>query len=118
MNGKKNRQVTPFRGDGIFFGLANQIKLIVRLMADPRISPWLKLLPVGALVYLVVSDLAPGPIDDAAAIWLGAYLFVELCPPAIVQEHRLALKMKVDEPSRGDIKEEDIVDAEYWEEKK
>jgi hypothetical protein len=28
------------------------------------------------------------------------------------------LKMKVDEPSRGDIKEEDIVDAEYWEEKK
>jgi hypothetical protein len=118
MSDKTKRQITPSGGEGIFGGLASQIKLIVRLMADPRISPWLKLLPVGALVYLVVPDLAPGPIDDAAAVWLGSYLFIELCPPDIVQEHRLALKMKVQDTPQDEIKDEDIVDAEYWEEKK
>jgi hypothetical protein len=118
MSDKKKRQITPSVGEGVFGGLANQIKLIIRLMADSRVSPWLKVLPVGALVYLVLPDLAPGPIDDAAAIWLGSYLFIELCPPDIVQEHRLALKLKIHDAPQDEIKNEDIVDAEYWEEKK
>jgi hypothetical protein len=118
MYNKNNRKITPSLGGGVFYGLANQIKLIIRLMADSRISPWLKLLPVGALIYLVVPDLAPGPIDDAAAIWLGAYLFVELCPPKIVDEHKAVLKMGIENSSQDQIKDEDIVDAEYWEEKK
>ena len=46
-----------------------------------------KLLPIGSLVYLVIPDIVPGPIDDAALIWLAMYLFVELCPPDVVQEH-------------------------------
>jgi hypothetical protein len=40
----------------------------------------------------VLPDIAPGPIDDAAVIWLATYLFVELCPPDVVQEHLDALK--------------------------
>ena len=51
------------------------------------VHPLAKLLPIGAVLYLFVPDLAPGPIDDAAVIWLGSYLFVELCPPEVVQEH-------------------------------
>jgi hypothetical protein len=74
-------------GGGVFRDLVVRIKLVIRLIADPRISLWLKLLPIGSVVYLVFPDLLPGPIDDVAIIWVGAYLFVELCPPDIVKEH-------------------------------
>jgi hypothetical protein len=33
-----------------------------------------------------------GPLDDAAIIWLATYLFVELCPPEVVDEHTRALQ--------------------------
>jgi len=114
---KKDRTIIPSKGGGIFYGLANRIKLVFRLMADKRVSPWLKLLPIGSVIYLIAPDLMPGPIDDAAVIWLGAYLFVELCPPDIVHEHMKSLNLVTDE-KQDDINEDDIVDAEYWEEKK
>ena len=76
--------------------LGLRLKLIVRLMRDPRVSPLLKLLPVGTLAYLIVPDLAIGPIDDAVVIWLGSVLFVELCPPEVVKEHTDALHSVVD----------------------
>jgi hypothetical protein len=75
------------RGTGVFEGIGFRIKLILRLMKDRRVSPLVKLLPIGALIYLVLPDLAPGPVDDAAVIWLGSYLFVELCPRDVVEEH-------------------------------
>jgi len=94
----------------------------VRLMADPRVSPWLKIIPVGSLVYLIFPDLAPGPLDDAAVIWLGAYLFVELCPPDVVKEHMDALNRVIPGEAR-DVRdpladEDDIIDAEYVDEDK
>ena len=89
---KTNRKIMLTQNHGFFQDLTLRIKLILKLMADGRVNPLLKLLPVGSLVYLVMPDIAPGPIDDAAVIWLATYLFVELCPPAIVQEHLEALK--------------------------
>lgn len=56
-------------------------------MRDPRINPLLKLLPIGAILYLVIPDFIIGPIDDAFILWLGTTLFVELCPQHIVDEH-------------------------------
>ena len=116
---QKDKRITPTDG-GIFRDLANQIKLITRLMSDPRVSPLLKLLPMGTLIYLVFPDIVPGPIDDAVVIGLGTYFFVELCPPDVVQEHRDALQRVVpgkwkepDDPP--EIKEEDIIDGEYRE---
>lgn len=87
----QNQPALPPGGDGIFHNLALRIRLIGRLLADPRISFLLKLLPFGSFLYLIIPDIAPGPIDDIAVIWLGAYLFVELCPPDIVEEHLEAL---------------------------
>ena len=123
MSDKKNQSISQYQG-GFIQGLSDQIKLILRLMADRRVNPLLKLLPVGALAYLVIPDLVIGPLDDAVIIWLGTYLFVELCPPAVVQEHRQKLKQELpgnlrDVPDNGDgLKDEEIVDAEYWEEGK
>jgi hypothetical protein len=89
---KTNRKITYPQTDGFFQGLTLRIKLIMRLIGDSRVNTLLKLLPIGSFVYLVLPDIAPGPIDDAAVIWLATYLFVELCPPDVVQEHLDALK--------------------------
>jgi hypothetical protein len=87
MADKTNRKITFPQNRGFFQDLTMRIKLIMRLMGDGRVNPLLKLLPIGSLIYLVMPDIAPGPIDDAAVIWLATYLFVELCPPNVVQEH-------------------------------
>ena len=92
---KPSRSVVPKSG-GVFQEAAMRIKLIVRLMGDRRVSPLVKLLPVGSLAYWLIPDIAPGPIDDALLMWLGTYLFVELCPTAVVQEHLRELTAVID----------------------
>jgi len=90
-----------------------RLKLIGRLMADRRVSFFLKLLPLASLAYLVSPvDLAPnvvlpviGVLDDAAVLWIGTNLFVELCSPLIVKEHMDELQSNLDEA-------DDVIDAE------
>ncbi|MBN1535879.1 MAG: hypothetical protein JW908_04025 [Anaerolineales bacterium] len=117
MNQRKERTITESKGGGVFQSFAGTIKLVIKLMADRRVNPLLKLLPIGTLVYLVVPDIMIGPLDDAAVIGLGTYLFIELCPPDIVKEHRDAIKGiftgEIPDPIDEDA---DIVDAEFWEE--
>jgi len=79
-------------------GLGTQFKLLLRLLRDPRVSPLLKLLPIGAVVYLFSPDLMPMVLDDAVVLGVGFYAFLELCPPDVVAEHRAAL---ADEAARG-----------------
>jgi hypothetical protein len=87
-----NHKIILPQSGGFFQELTLRIKLILKLLGDRRVNPLLKILPIGSLIYLIVPDLVPGPIDDAAVIWLATYLFVELCPPDVVQEHLEALK--------------------------
>lgn len=73
-------------------GLGSQIKLLLRLIRDSRVSPLLKVLPIGALLYLISPlDAAIPVIDDAVVVGLGMYAFLELCPQDVVAEHRAAL---------------------------
>lgn len=109
----------PLKADiGFFQNISNEIKLIFRLMADNRVNWWLKLLPFGSLVYFIFPDIAPGPIDDAIVIGIGVYLFIELCPPEVVDEHRQALRSTIPGEWRDpDTKAEpDIVEGEFKEE--
>ncbi len=117
MPANKKSPITSYKG-GFFSDLANRVKLVIRLMADRRVSPLLKAIPIGSLVYLIVPDIAPGPIDDAAVIWLGLYLFVELCPVEVVEEHMRAIAgtlpgqwQDAQTPS-----EDEIIDAEFKDE--
>jgi uncharacterized membrane protein YkvA (DUF1232 family) len=71
-----------------------RIRLVWRLMRDPRVLWLLKLIPVGGLLYLffpfdLIMDLAPiiGQLDDAGIILGSLWLFVEMCPPDVVKEH-------------------------------
>jgi uncharacterized membrane protein YkvA (DUF1232 family) len=97
------RNIIPNQNSGFFQNLFTQVKLILRLMGDRRVNFWLKILPVGALLYLILPiDLVPelalpviGYLDDAAVLWIGMTLFVQLCPAEIVQEHMNALNKVV-----------------------
>ncbi len=81
---------------GVLQELLLRGRLILRLLRDPRVPWYLKLLPVGATVYLVAPDLLPlNPLDDTVIVGLGFYLFVELCPEAVVSEHLRALERVV-----------------------
>lgn len=74
---------------GIFTNMSRTIRLVLRLLADGRVNFFLKLLPVATLVYLISPlDAAVPVVDDAVIIGIGTYVFVELCPPDIVQEHK------------------------------
>lgn len=118
MSENNNRNISPRRSGGFFYDLSNRARLIGRLMMDPRVNGFIKLLPVGSLIYLLFPDI-PGPVDDALVIWLGTYLFVELCPPGVVQEHLNQLQGII--PGQWDVpmtrkdpyQQEDIIDGEY-----
>jgi uncharacterized membrane protein YkvA (DUF1232 family) len=113
MTNSKRRLLVPPRG-GMMKDFIKRLKLVGRLMGDTRISAFLKILPLASLAYLISPiDLAPaavfpiiGALDDAAILWIGSTLFVELCPTTVVKEHMDSLDME----SAGDAGE--IVDAE------
>ena len=112
MTDKKPSNLTVVQQSGVVRNVINQLKLIFRLMGDSRVSILAKIIPVGALIYLIspidaISIPVIGALDDAALLWLGSYVFTELCPPEVVAEHikELAGNMDVDP-------QDEIVDAE------
>jgi len=115
MSENKDRKIILPKS-GVFNDLVTRIKLVVRLIGDTRVNPLLKLLPIGAVAYFIIPDLVIGPIDDAAVMWLGGYLFVEMCPPEIVQEHIQAINRLIPgEWQKPNEPEGEIVEGEYWE---
>lgn len=112
MADKKTGKLTVPPQDGMFHQAITRIKLITRLMGDRRVSPWIKLIPIGAVVYLVSPlDLIMGipglaAMDDAAVLWFGSSLFVDLCPPNVVNEHIQELTSNLDDETS------EVVDAE------
>jgi uncharacterized membrane protein YkvA (DUF1232 family) len=111
MTERKNRNVVVPPQGGMTRDFVNRVKLILKLLGDPRVSPLVKLIPVGALAYLVSPiDIIMGipgvaALDDAAILWFGSNLFIELCPPEVVQEHMQAIGGTLDNAS------DDIVDV-------
>lgn len=69
--------------------ILNDIVTAWRLLWDPSVPSFLKLvLPIAAFVYFVLPDLIPGPLDDAAVLYLALYFFLRTAPPAAVQRAR------------------------------
>ena len=109
-----NRRSVVQQKGGVLQEFVKQAKLVGRLIGDRRVNGLLKLIPIASIVYLVSPiDLIPGAVvplmgalDDAAVVWIGTTLFIELCPPDVVQEHRQALNMETSSDSG------EIIDAE------
>lgn len=114
MANKRSEKLTVQKDGGMFRDLMLRLKLIVRLMGDNRVNPVLKLLPVASLVYLFfpfdLISVIPGvsALDDLAIVSLGGYMFIEFCPPDVVQEHMKRLTSNMDSVEGLD----DVVDAE------
>jgi uncharacterized membrane protein YkvA (DUF1232 family) len=112
MTNNRRKLLVPPQG-GMMKDFVKRLKLIGRLMGDSRVSAFIKVLPLASLAYLIFPfDLAPGvalpiigALDDAAILWIGSTLFVELCPDNVVKEHQSELDMIATESN-------DIVDAE------
>ena len=114
MANKKRGDIVVSSGGGWFRDLILRFKLIVRLMGDSRVNPFIKLLPLASLAYLIwpvdLISVIPGvsALDDVALVSLGAYLFIEFCPPYVVEEHMQQLTSNMDVVSGQD----DVIDAE------
>ncbi len=80
--------------------LPKLLKLIGRLMKDPRVKFWPKAALIGSLVYLISPvDLIPdfmiplvGELDDLAILYLAVRYFFASVPPAVLQEHTEAIQ--------------------------
>jgi uncharacterized membrane protein YkvA (DUF1232 family) len=116
MPDKKSRKIVVPPPRGMTRNFVDRLKLILKLMGDSRVSPWVKLIPIGAVAYLISPiDIIMGipgiaALDDAAILWIGSNLFVELCPPDVVQEHMQDLGSNL-EDSSGDIVDADATDV-------
>jgi uncharacterized membrane protein YkvA (DUF1232 family) len=109
-------RVSP-KKENFFYELYKNLRLIVRLLKDQRVKPILKILPIGALIYLLVpTDFFPiNPLDDGLVLWLGATLFIELCPDDVVNEHRKALNQIPTKDVNLGKSPSEVIDAEYKE---
>ena len=83
---------------GVVTRLVNTLRLVWRLLNDTRVPGLPKLLIPAALIYVlfpvdVVPDLilGLGQLDDLGVLALAIATFIELCPRAVVEEHRRAL---------------------------
>ena len=91
---KRPSKYTPPQG-GMLQDWMKRMKLIMRLLTDNRVNMLAKVLPLAAVAYLISPvDLLPnavfpivGALDDAAVLWIGTTLFLEMCPKGVVNEH-------------------------------
>jgi len=74
------------------------LQLVWRLLNDARVSLFPKLIIPAAILYVLSPiDLLPdlvlglGQLDDLGIVALAIASFIEVCPRAVVEEHRRAI---------------------------
>ncbi len=106
---------TPKPADpSVLIEIWRSMQLVGRLMLDPRV-PFLPkfIVPLVALYVLSPIDVVPdfvlvlGQLDDIALLFFGTKLFINLCPPDVVMEHRRALG------GGREVTDDDYVDGTY-----
>ena len=112
---RPSKLMVPPQG-GMLRDLVTRLKLIGRLMGDKRINIFLKILPLASLAYLIwpIDAIALpiiGVLDDAAILWIGSTLFIELSPQKVVQEHMNDLISNLEEESPGDVVDAEATDV-------
>ncbi len=103
---KSNLRSRKFLSD-----IVNKFRLTISLLKDERVPIWLKAIPIASWVYLIMPlDLLIGPIEDALVVYIGMDLFIDLCPPEVVDEHLQKLHGQA-----APHKESNVVDVEFKE---
>ena len=111
---KETKQVKDI---GFWRELWQQAQLVYRLVRDPEVPIYLKLLPAATFAYLIfpfdfVPDIIPalGQLDDLGVLLVGAKMFIDLTPPHLVARHLEALQNQ--DQVIIDGKAEDVSDKE------
>lgn len=83
----------------LVLALPRHVRLCWRLLGEPRVPLWPKLVLLGALAYVafpldVLPDALPflGQLDDLGVLLAASGWFVGACPPPVVDEHDRALR--------------------------
>ncbi len=112
---QQNQTPDVERTAGFLSEILRQGRLVWRLLTDPDVPTWVKVIPPLALLYILSPvDLIPDPIlglgqlDDLAVILIGLKLFIELSPRGIVQQYRDDLAGDTPPEPEGEV-----VDANY-----
>jgi uncharacterized membrane protein YkvA (DUF1232 family) len=78
----------------VFVSLLNRLRLVVRLLRDPRVPLGLKVVPFLSIIYVLfpldlIPDLIPalGQVDDLGAVVLAVEAFIMMSPQDIVHQH-------------------------------
>jgi uncharacterized membrane protein YkvA (DUF1232 family) len=94
------------------------LRLVWRLLFDSRVPIFPKLIILAAAVYVISPvDLIPdvilglGQLDDIGVVLLAIALFIELCPRAIVEEHRRAIAAESGEPAKRS--DEEVIEGSF-----
>jgi uncharacterized membrane protein YkvA (DUF1232 family) len=82
-----------------FRSFFRQFRLAWMLLLDERVPLLTKFVPFLSLAYVISwIDFVPdvmlgfGQMDDVAIFLVGIQLFINLCPPHVVEEYRVALR--------------------------
>jgi len=91
---KQSNPQSSGRGPGWLAQWLSNLRLAWRLLRDPQVPLWTRLIPIAAVAYILfpldfIPDwmLGPGQVDDLGLFLLGVRLLIDLAPRQIVQRH-------------------------------
>jgi uncharacterized membrane protein YkvA (DUF1232 family) len=115
MSEQRKPVVAPDRASALT-QFVRTLRLVWRLLNDARVSLFPKVIIPAAILYVLSPiDVLPdvilglGQLDDLGIIALAIALFVELCPRAIVEEHRRAITAEGAPPPS----DENVIEGSY-----
>lgn len=89
------------KNPGFWREVWQQTRLVFRLIRDPEVPVYLKVVPFVGLLYVImpidlISDFVPvmGQLDDITALIVGAKVFIELAPPHVVDRHMQEIRIQ------------------------
>jgi uncharacterized membrane protein YkvA (DUF1232 family) len=94
---------------GFFGELWQRARLVYKLLLDPEVPIYLKVLPFAAVVYVLfpidfIPDVIPGfgQLDDITILVLGTKMFIDLAPKQVVARHLQSMRTQGDNTATVD----------------
>ncbi|MCL4505887.1 MAG: DUF1232 domain-containing protein [Chloroflexi bacterium] len=105
-----NPNPSPTQRLNLVASVINRLRLVVRLLRDPRVPLYLKLVPFASLLYVVlpidvVPDVIPllGQLDDVGIVVLAVEAFIMMSPQHVVQEHLADIEASAQNAADGTV---------------